>query len=97
MQNETYNGYTNYETWTVMLIINNTESLYNFFKKIVEGIKKSEEKENWIYAAAAAAKHVVEETKPTTNNDIWNQLIMHDLESKINFYEIGQALIENYD
>ena len=32
MEDETYNGYTNYETWKLCLNLDNDESLYNEYK-----------------------------------------------------------------
>lgn len=94
---EKYNGYKNYETWTVMLIISNTESLYNFFRETIKGIKNSEEKDNWVQAAAESARYIVEEMQPDTSNTMWSQLIGHVLDSRIDFWEVGEALLDMYD
>lgn len=97
MNDGTYNGYSNYETWTVVLVITNTESLYNFFKNIVGDIKHAHQDETeQLHAMAESIKWVVEEMKPTTNNDMWNQLLTHTLECRIDYWEAAQALLDAY-
>lgn len=91
---ETYNGYTNFETWSVKATIDNTQSLYNFFRDWVKEVKtKTTDKNKRISATIDVLKQVMENMKPNTNNPIWGPLINAVIEDHINFREIAEELL----
>ena len=52
MSDQTYNGWTNWETWNFKLWIDNEESSYNSILELAEGKDKHElvdELESWAY------------------------------------------------
>ena len=91
-----YNGYTNYETWSVMVTIDNTQSLYNYFKDMVhetETISDEIERKSKIIHIT---KQTVENMMPKTTNLIWAPLLNSLLEDHINFSEIADSLLAEY-
>lgn len=91
---ETYNGWANYETWSVALIIDNTKSLYNFFQAYKQELIDSEDEEiDKVYKMMHVLRQLVENMQPQTTNDIWRQL-MGAAESRIDYYEIAKNIME---
>lgn len=92
-----YNGYTNYMTWSVMATIDNTQSLYHYFKGVVERCKMET---NDIYEQKARVRDALEKLivsmKPNTTNIIWSPLINCILSDEINFTELTDCLLDNY-
>lgn len=93
----THNGYTNYETWTIMNAIGNTSSLNNFFSALVKECKeKTSTPEEYKSQVMHITKNVLESMKPNTNNPFWEPLINGILADHINFSEIADHLMEDY-
>ena len=91
----THNGYTNYETWSVIATIDNTESLYNFFQDWIKEIKsETEDKMKRKSATIDLLKKTMENMMPKTNNPIWAPLINAIMADHINFNEIAETLLE---
>lgn len=95
---ESFNGYTNYATWSVKLILDNTESLYHYCKNIVAAAVEvyGEDRNKIIRRIAETIENLVNDMKPKTNNDIWNQLMVH-VNSEVNYWEIGKTLLEDWE
>lgn len=92
-----HNGYTNYETWTIINAIANTESLNNFFKDWVKEIKSNAKDEIEKRSRTIdLIQKVVESMKPTTNNPIWEPLINAIQTDHINYLEIANTMLEEW-
>lgn len=92
-----YNGLTNYETWVICATIDNTESLYNYFKRVVEESKKNAKDEYEFKGNIMdITKNTLESMKPNTTNLFWGPLMNSILEDHINFSEIADHLIEDF-
>lgn len=89
----TYNGWTNYATWLVVVHLQNTYSLYHWYRKRVEKIKNSVSSEYQVAAFAADLKKLVysigknSPMKKDLANSDWN----------INYEEIAEELLHEDD
>ena len=93
----THNGYTNYETWSVINTIANTESLNNFFKDWVKEIKNNATDEVEVRSKTVdLLKKVVDSMKPTSRNPIWEPLLNAVIADHINFLEIANTMLEEW-
>ena len=93
----THNGYTNYETWSVINTIANTESLNNFFKDWVKEIKNNTTDEVEVRSKTVdLLKKVVDSMKPTSRNPIWEPLLNAVIADHINFLEIANTMLEEW-
>ena len=93
----THNGYTNYETWTVISAIDNTESLYNFFKDWTREIKsKTDDDIKRKSATIDLLKKTMTSMMPKTNNPIWAPIINAVMADHINFGEIADTLLREW-
>lgn len=93
----THNGYTNYETWSVINTIANTESLNNFFRDWVKEIKNNAADEVERRSRTVdLLKKVVDSMKPTTRNPIWEPLLNAVTADHINFLEIANTMLEEW-
>ena len=79
---ETYNGWTNYETWNVKLWMDNDGVNIDLFGKNLEA-----------YELSQAIKGYFEENTPTVTG-VYADLLNGAL-SEVNWYEIAEALIED--
>ena len=84
-----YNGWTNYETWTVKLWMD--ESCY--WEGIAEEYRDSDSGEKDIYGLAQRIKEEIEENNPLNEASMYSQLLNGAL-SEVNWREIAESLLE---
>jgi hypothetical protein len=103
----TYNGWKNYETWSVALIVDNDQGLYNERRAIVrDAIENHKESEYWTeeeatrYGVADAIKEWIEGAAETDVvpdfplSYLWSQLLAAAL-SEVDWHEIADNWIED--
>lgn len=89
------NGYSNFETWSVASAIDNTESLYNFFRDGVKEMKeKFSDKDQQMITLANIIKNTMISMMPDTSSPIWGPIIHASLTS-VNTREIAIMLLED--
>lgn len=92
MSDETYNGWTNYETWNVALWLNNDQGLQEAAHEIVS--------ESWDdtypWKAGEALKDFVEEMQPDLGANMWSDLLTAAL-SQVHWTEIAENFHEDED
>lgn len=94
----THNGYTNYMTWSVASTIDNTQSLYNFFKDWQKEIReKTSDEAERVSATMDILKKVVENMQPSKANPLWGPLLNAVVEDEINFREIAEIMVNEYE
>ena len=87
------NGWSNYPTWTVIMVIGNTESLYNYFKRITRDVVSSTQDEtDRISILAEVLEETVNSLRPQRTNHIWEQLMTYAV-GKVNYREIALSMI----
>lgn len=92
MKDQTYNGWTNYETWLVALWLDNERSSYEDIRQLVDENQKLE-----IYQLGDLIKGYVENMpeyleateKPSMINDLLTSALI-----EVDFTEIAQHLID---
>ena len=86
MADETYQGWTNYETWAVSLWINQDEAMYRYLRLIAKlpqlGIDKDKALREW-----------VEGMNPLTDGSMFSDLLGRAI-GKVNWTEIMNAAME---
>ena len=98
-----YNGWTNYETWSVSLIVNNDKGLQDEAHEIVRNVLDDE---GTTYDVAAAIQDWISQWEPTSDQFksdeydgnafgyLWSQLIGAAL-SEVNWDEIAENMISD--
>lgn len=80
----TYNGWTNYETWSVALHLDNDEGSQDYWREMAE--------ENNVYELSQELKFAHENNNPIdVNNDIYAQLLTGAI-SEVNWYEVAEHI-----
>lgn len=86
----TYNGWTNYETWNVKLWMDDDEGSNRYWNDTAHGLKDASD------GTAKLAEHLKsehEETLPELNG--WHADFLRAAFSEVNWYEIAEHLIED--
>ena len=83
---EKYNGYANFETWCVMLWIDNSQAVYNYFINIAR------EKET--HETMDILKEYFEENSPLINEASLYADLLNGALSVVNWHEIATLLKE---
>lgn len=86
-----YNGYTNYYTWTVASVIDNTEWIYDAMKNIAENTIDPNEK---LIALNNYVRYLVTKMRPEAHNAIWDPITNDIMREKINYAEIVKTFLE---
>lgn len=91
MKEEGYNGYTNYETWLVMLWIDNEQSSHEYWLDMAKSIDDS------VQLARAMQDHFEECRENVLNEHV--SLFFSDMLnaafSHVNWMELSEYIIEN--
>jgi hypothetical protein len=100
-KDETYNGWTNYETWAVKLWLDNDEGSYNYWReRSVEVLQTSEasdiltKEQRARYDLADELKREHEENTPEFPTSVYSDLLNAAL-STVNWSEIAKALLDD--
>ena len=80
-----YNGWTNYETWSVKLWMDNDNNCY--WEEIAKDYKD-------VLALARRIREEIEEANPLTEPNMYSQLLNSALE-EVNWEEIAESLLED--
>lgn len=110
MNDKTYNGWTNYETWVVNLWMDNNEGSYDYWREIAEDIyhNQAEEQKHFskmddaVVILADRLKNDHEEAKDEIlenmklNASLWADLLGAAL-AETNWREIAEHLLENVE
>tara|TARA_Y100000592_G_scaffold78949_1_gene124345 strand:- start:517 stop:783 length:267 start_codon:yes stop_codon:yes gene_type:complete len=81
----TYNGWTNWETWNFMLWVNNNEKLYNIVTDAIDDMVNEKYQINWLKIVAKEIAEHPELCPDIKKSDIKN----------INYVEILEVLLED--
>lgn len=110
MNDKTYNGWTNYETWVVNLWMDNNEGSYDYWREVAEDIyhNQAEEQKHFskmddaVVILADRLKNDHEEAKDEIlerlelTASLWADLLGAAL-SEANWREIAEHLLENVE
>jgi hypothetical protein len=103
MDEKTYNGWTNYETWNWKLWIDNDQGTQQFWQEQAQNAwdyeaadKYSTRQEVAVRVLANKLKADAEDNNPLPNAGAYTDLLGAAL-SEINWHEIAESLIEDVD
>jgi hypothetical protein len=83
----TYNGWTNYETWCINLWLTNTPDDYNYLSRLANHPRLSD------YEKADQLRADIEESIPDTVEGLYRDLLLSAI-SSCNFHEIIKSMQE---
>ena len=85
MENKKYNGWYNYETWSIALFFDNEEHLQERVKEIIKESEKEEFKNTFIQESL---KELAEEIIDLENLNLYTQQLVNASLSEVNWLEL---------
>ena len=96
-----YNGWKNYETWVVMLWIDNARGTYGYWRDAArESLRNAEptppltRRESALFALSARLKDETEETAPSLDAGMYSDMLNAAL-AEVEWHEIAASLLED--
>jgi hypothetical protein len=89
-KNREYNGYSNYETWNIMLWAGNDEPLYKLVQKAV---KRCKELGGDISDLANDLNDITHEEAPELKTSFYSDVMMASVR-EVNYHEVAKHLLE---
>lgn len=95
MNEKTYNGWTNYETWVVKLWMDNDETSYRAQGELAEEARENDDPQSWL---AEHLKEDYEDASTTileasnSGTSVWADLLGAAL-NEVNWWEIAEAIL----
>lgn len=90
-----YNGWTNYETWTVSLWIDNEAASYRYWRaEALHHRQVASNIDEAIYGLATSLRDEVTECAPTSEPGLYTDLLNSAL-SQVNWSEIASSWLED--
>lgn len=93
MNDTTYNGWTNYETWVTKLWIDNDQGSQEYWTETAQWLAATRDKDDTIAALAAQLENEHDEGIPETVG-VYADLLQRAL-GMVDWYEIALALIDD--
>lgn len=92
--NNSYNGWTNYETWVTALWIDNDQSSYNYRRELAKQAKKEHSrKRDCINCLAVSLSDWIEELNPLSDKaNLFCDLLNAAL-AEVNWHEIAENFL----
>lgn len=90
MNDKTYNGWSNYETWAVKLWLDNAQGTAEDMEALARSNNGDE------YRMSQAVKSYVEDMMPDLGASMFADLLNASL-SEVDWYEIAESYLEDYD
>lgn len=87
----TYEGWTNYQTWSYSLWLNKNQELYKYKKELIRQAQRSHDP---VQALAESLEEFIQDSKPELEYGIYKALLNHALTS-IDFHEIAEHELED--
>ena len=95
MAQDTYNGWTNYETWNAYLWQRNVESTYKFFlEKAKHYSEMAGDDSDRVAAMADFIKIMVEHDAPNLPSSMYQDILANGL-SRIDYYALAKAWLDD--
>lgn len=102
MQANTYNGWTNYETWAVKLWIDNEELSYRYWTMVSREVwESSDDRAAYLSRSESARmqlsdrlKSYHEDSMPDLGATVWADLLRAGFDS-VNWREIANSMLED--
>lgn len=91
MNDQKYNGYTNYETWVTSLWIDNDQKLNEELKEICAVAELAEEPKSYL---ADSLKEWIEEIYASTEMEVLLKELLKSAMENINWIEIANMYID---
>lgn len=100
MEDKTYNGYKNYETWNVALWIDNDETLQAIVNETANNYinepscNKLTGNDNTVYSFAKYLENLVDENMPTMENSMYLDSLTNALKD-VDYMELAELYLQN--
>ncbi len=93
MNNQKYEGWTNYETWSVKLLIDNDQGSQEYWHDVAVKYCEDGNREDNFYSLSKQLKAEHEDNNPLSYKcDIYSQLLQGAM-SEVNWYEVAENII----
>lgn len=104
MRKETYQGWTNYETWNVSLWFDNDRGMYDYWQQWIvdccDHLEPGELSEDMydvlVYDLQLAMKDFVDENNPLQDDSSMYADMLNAAISEVNWYEIAESYVDAY-
>jgi hypothetical protein len=99
MSDDTYNGWTNYETWNWKLWMDDDEGSYDHWGKVTREVVEGADGDTPTYDLSKRLKEDCENMKDLMGIDVTGPFadILGAGLSRINWYEIAEHLVEDHE
>lgn len=88
-----YNGWSNCETWCVVITFDNDKDSYDYWREVVRNVIDNEKEEEQVWKLAVKIKEKLEDEKPE-DIGIYGDLLSAAI-SEIDFNEIAESWIND--
>lgn len=89
-----YNGWTNYESWSIALWIGNDRGTEELMEEFTNQARENDP-EHPAYELSHMIKDYIEENKPVTDASLYSDLLQAAINSA-NYYEIAEHYLDDY-
>ena len=97
MSDNTYNGWTNYETWDVALWLGNEEGLYNQARELGERVYGNWANDDPLYSYSGALADMVGELNPIGSDASMFSDMLNAALSCVNWREIAEHYVDDFE
>ena len=94
MQENQYNGWTNYETWNYKLWLDNEYKTNKRINSLAKSVIQTEQEKDQVFKMSELLKMECMNNEPNLQPSFYSDVLSASLK-EVNFYEIAEAYIED--